>query len=188
VLVFALIAALALSRVPGSPLGMREWVLLSLGLTQIPIFFALLVVGWVFFLAWRGAESFQRLAPGAYNLCQVALIFLTLAAIGVFIGIASSGLLGNPEMYIAGNGSTASRLAWYAARTPAELPLPGYLAVSVWWYRLAMLLWALWLAAALVRWLRLGWRNSSKGGHFRKSPPKPKANTPPKLPGQEAEG
>ncbi len=184
VLAFALIAAIVLSRVPGSTLRMHEWILLSLGLTQIPVVFALLVVAWIFFLRWRGADGFQRLPVWAYNLCQVALIFLTLMAIGIFIGIASSGLLGDPEMYIAGNGSSASRLAWYSARTPSELPLPGYASVSVWWYRLAMLLWALWLAAALVRWLRLGWRNSSNGGHFKKSPPRPKAVGPPKLPGE----
>lgn len=182
VLVFALLAAVVLSRVPDSPLRLHEWTLLSLGLTQVPVVLALLVVAWLFFLRWRGADGFQKLPVWAYNLCQSGLIFLTLLSIGIFIGIASSGLLGDPEMYIVGNGSSDSRLAWYAARTTTELPQPGYASISVWWYRLAMLLWALWLAAALVRWLRLGWRNSSKGGHFKKSPPVPKAAQPPKLP------
>ncbi len=181
VLAFALLAAIVLSRVPESPLGLFAWMLLSLGLTQVPVALAMFVIAWVFFLRWRGADSFQRLPGWAYNLCQVGLIFLTLLSIGIFIGIASSGLLGDPEMYIIGNGSSDSRLAWYAARTTSELPQPGYVSISVWWYRLAMLLWALWLAAALVRWLRLGWKNSSKGGHFKKSPPKPKAQ-PPMLP------
>lgn len=182
VLVFAVLAALVLSRVPDSPLRLHEWTLLSLGLTQVPVVLALLVVAWIFFLGWRGADGFQKLPVWAYNLCQSGLIFLTLLSIGIFIGIASSGLLGDPEMYIVGNGSSESRLVWYAARTSTELPQPGYASISVWWYRLAMLLWALWLAAALVRWLRLGWRNSSNGGHFKKSPPVPKAAQPPKLP------
>lgn len=186
VLVFALLAAVVLSRVPGSPLKMHEWLLLSLGLTQVPVILALLVVGWLFFLRYRGAEGYQKLPVWAYNLSQCGLILLTLIALGIFIGIASSGLLGDPEMYIVGNGSSDSRLAWYAAGTPGELPRPGYASISVWWYRLAMLLWALWLAAALVRWLRLGWRNSSNGGHFKKSPPKPKATTPPQLPSGKA--
>ncbi len=182
VLVFAILAAVVLARVPNSPLRLHEWMLLSLGLTQVPVFLALLVVAWVFFLKWRGAEGFQKLPAWAYNLCQVILILLTLLAIGIFIGIASSGLLGDPEMYITGNGSSDSRLVWYAARTPGDLPQPGYASISVWWYRLAMLLWALWLAAALVRWLRLGWKNSSQGGHFRRSPEKAKPVVPPKLP------
>lgn len=182
VLVFAILAAIVLARIPNSPLRLHEWMLLSLGLTQVPVFLALLVVAWVFLLKWRGAEGFQKLPVWAYNLCQVILILLTLLAIGIFIGIASSGLLGDPEMYITGNGSSDSRLVWYEARTPGDLPQPGYASISVWWYRLAMLLWALWLAAALVRWLRLGWKNSSQGGHFRKSPEKPKPVVPPKLP------
>jgi hypothetical protein len=182
VLVFALLSAIVLSRVPNPPLRLHEWMLLSLGLTQVPVVLALLVVAWIFFLRWRGTDGFQKLPAWAYNLCQAGLIFLTLLSIGIFIGIASSGLLGDPEMYIVGNGSSDSRLAWYAARTTTELLQPGYASISVWWYRLAMLLWALWLAAALVRWLRLGWRNSSNGGHFKKSPPVPK-NLPPKLPG-----
>lgn len=185
VLAFALLAALVLSRVPDSPLRLHEWMLLSLGLTQVPVVLALLVVAWLFLLRWRGAEGYQQLPSWAYNLCQSGLIFLTLLSIGIFIGIASSGLLGDPEMYIVGNGSSDSRLVWYAARTPVDLPQPGYASISVWWYRLAMLLWALWLAAALVRWLRLGWKNSSKGGHFRKSPPRAKVALPPKLPGEE---
>ena len=185
VLAFALLAAVVLSRVPDSPLRLHEWMLLSLGLTQVPVVLALLVVAWLFLLRWRGAEGYQQLPSWAYNLCQSGLIFLTLLAIGIFIGIASSGLLGDPEMYIVGNGSSDSRLVWYAARTPVDLPQPGYASISVWWYRLAMLLWALWLAAALVRWLRLGWKNSSKGGHFKKSPPRTKIALPPKLPGEE---
>lgn len=185
VLVFALLAAVVLSRVPNSPLRLHEWMLLSLGLTQVPVILALLVVAWLFLLKWRGADGYQALPVWAYNLCQSGLIFLTLLSIGIFIGIASSGLLGDPEMYIVGNGSSDSRLVWYAARTPVELPQPGYASISVWWYRLAMLLWALWLAAALVRWLRLGWKNSSNGGHFKKSPPRAKIVLPPKLPGEE---
>ncbi|HRQ87392.1 MAG TPA: hypothetical protein PLA50_01250 [Bacteroidia bacterium] len=182
VLAFALLAAVVLSKVPGSPLRIHEWLLLSVGLTQVPVPLALIVVGWLFFLRWRGGEGYQRLPAWGYNLAHVILIFATLTAIGIFIGIAASGLLGDPEMYIAGNRSGESYLAWYQARTADELPRPGYFSISVWWYRLAMLLWALWLAAALVRWLRMGWRNASVGGHFRKSPPKPVM--PPKLPGE----
>jgi hypothetical protein len=185
VLIFALLAAVVLSRVPNSPLRLHEWMLLSLGLTQVPVILALFVVAWLFLLKWRGADGYQALPGWAYNLCQSGLIFLTLLSIGIFIGIASSGLLGDPEMYIVGNGSSDSRLIWYAARTSAELPMPGYASISVWWYRLAMLLWALWLAAALVRWLHLGWKNSSNGGHFKKSPPRAKVALPPKLPGEE---
>lgn len=182
VLVFSLLVALVLSRVPASPLRLREWLLLSLGLTQVPVFAALLFVAWLFFIRWRGSDRFQRWPTWAYNLSEVALILLSLVSIGIFIGIASVGLLGDPQMYIAGNHSSASRLAWYSPRSDGALPLAGYFSVSEWWYRIAMLLWALWLAAALVRWLRLGWHHSSRGGHFRKSEKKRRPTAPPDLP------
>ena len=188
VLVFAFITAIALSRVPRSPLRLYEWLLLSVGLIQVSVFLSLFVIAWLFLVRWRGTEGFQGLTNGFYNLCQSVLIFLTLMTLGIFIGIASAGLLGSPEMYIAGNGSSASYLNWYTARSPGELPQPGYWSVSIWWFRLAMLLWALWLAAALVKWLRLGWKNSEVGGHFRSKPPKVKTPVetttinPPELP------
>lgn len=176
ILAFALLVAAALSRVPRSPLSLYEWLLLSIGLIQVSVFLSLFVVAWLFLLRWRGSKGFQELERNVYNVCEGIFIFLTLWAIGTFFRIASGGLLGSPEMYIAGNGSSAFYLDWFTARSPGELPEPGYWSVSIWWFRLAMLLWALWLAAALVRWLRLGWKNSSIGGHFRPKPAKAKAN------------
>ena len=146
------------------------------------------MIAWLFFIRWRGTDGFQQLPRKAYNAGEMILIFLTLLALGIFFWIASAGLLGSPEMYIAGNGSSDSYLNWFTARSPGELPEPGYWSVSIWWFRLAMLLWALWLAAALVRWLRLGWKNSAIGGHFRPGPIKVKpvaeatSVSPPDLP------
>ncbi|MFO1466265.1 MAG: hypothetical protein U1F35_07490 [Steroidobacteraceae bacterium] len=48
------------------------------------------------------------------------------------------------------------------------VPAPWVLSVSLWWYKLAMLLWALWLAFALVRWLPAAWRALGAGGWWRK--------------------
>lgn len=183
ILAFSLIVATALSRVPRSPLKVYEWLLLSIGLTQVPVFLALFVVAWLFLIRWRGSEHYQQLPRFAYNLGEVGLIFLTLINLGIFIGIASAGLLGNPQMYVAGNDSRDTYLNWFTARSAAELPQPGYWAVSLWWYKLAMLLWALWLAGASVRWLRTGWQNSSKGGHFRPEPKKVVPETPPTATG-----
>jgi hypothetical protein len=38
----------------------------------------------------------------------------------------------------------------------------------MWWYKAAMLLWALWLAFALVRWLPIAWKALGSGGFWRK--------------------
>ena len=45
-----------------------------------------------------------------------------------------------------------------------------------------MLVWALWLAAALIRWLRLAWVRFSTGGCFRRDAKKKPAVPPPLAP------
>lgn len=179
VLVCSLIAAWALGRVPSSPLRPLEWMLLTIGLTQVPLFIALIVVGWLFFLSWRGRESFLRLPVLGFNLLQVLLIGLTAISLGIFIGVVAQGLLGDPEMFIAGNDSTRATLNWYQPRCENALPTPGCVSVSIWGFRILMLAWALWLAASLIRWLRWAWQQFSTGGCFRRTDKKPA--TPPPL-------
>jgi hypothetical protein len=179
ILLGSLITAWVLGRLAHSPLRSHEWMLLAIGLTQIPLYLALVVVGWLFFLAWRGRESFLRLRPWGHNLLQIFLIVLTLVVLGIFIAIVAEGLLGSPEMFIRGNDSSQSLLRWYEARCAGLLPQPRCFSVSIWWYRLLMLLWALWLAAALIRWLLWGWQQFSAGSCFRRNPTR---LAPPPLP------
>ena len=182
VLACSLIAAWMLGRLASSPLSTAEWMLLGIGLTQVPLPAAVLVVGWLFYLSWRGSDSFIRLPVWGFNLLQLALIALTAVALGVFVAVVAEGLLGNPEMFIAGNGSTRSSLRWYLARCDGSLPRPGCVSVSIWWFRLLMLAWALWLASSLLRWLRLAWVRFSTGGCFRAWPKKRTAVQPPPVP------
>ncbi|MEI8310362.1 MAG: hypothetical protein WCH98_06370 [Verrucomicrobiota bacterium] len=182
VLACSLVAAWMLGRLSSSPLGIGEWMLLGIGLTQVPLPAALLVVGWLFYLSWRGSESYIRLPAWGFNLLQLALIALTFIALGVFVAVVAEGLLGNPEMFIAGNGSSRSALRWYLARSGEVLPQPGCISISIWWFRLLMLVWALWLAASLLRWLRLAWVRFSTGGCFRGWSKKRPAVPPPISP------
>jgi hypothetical protein len=80
VLACSLLAAIVLTRTPGSPLKMAEWMLLALGLTQVPLPAALVVVGWLFFLSWRGSDRFRALPPWGFNLLQVALALVSAVA------------------------------------------------------------------------------------------------------------
>ena len=66
---------------------------------------------------------------------QVFLIVLTAAALIIFVAVVAQGLLGNPEMFIVGNGSSRTLLRWYQARSDVILPRPGCISVSIWWYR-----------------------------------------------------
>jgi hypothetical protein len=185
ILVGALLAAFVLGRLPASPLRSYEWMLLAIGLTQIPLPFALIVVAWLFVLAWRGGDSYPKLNHWLHHLLQLFLAFITLVALGIFIGVVAEGLLGNPEMFIRGNGSSSSTLNWFEAGSDGLLTQPAYLSISIWWYRLFMLLWALWLASSLIRWLTWGWRQFNAGGCIRRKPavnPTPPRDTPPALP------
>jgi hypothetical protein len=182
ILICSLLAAVALGRLARSPLRTVAWMLLVIGLTQVPLPAALAVVGWLFFLEWRGSESFQRLGRGTYNTLQVFLIILTASALGILLTAVGEGLLGSPEMFITGNASTSTALRWFQARSENLLPCPGLCSISIWWYRFFMLAWALWLSASLIHWLRRGWQAFSCGGCFRLKPkPTP---APPPLPKQ----
>ncbi len=176
IVVTALLFAVALASLRLSPLRRIEWVLLALGLTQVHVAAAMLVVGWLFLLAWRGKREPNQMGFFRFNLLQLGLVFLTVIVLGIFIVVVGEGLLGNPEMFIVGNGSSRTNLNWYQPRTGAELPDAYIVSVSVWFYRVLMLVWALWLATALLRWLQTGWNAFSNGGCWkrwgeRRSPP-----------------
>jgi hypothetical protein len=160
--------------------------LLMIGLTQVPLWAAFTVIGWFFLLQWRGHERFQTLHWLGYNASQVGLVALTSTALGILLFAVSAGLLGNPKMFILGNGSTSTLLRWFQARSEGtSLPMCSCVSVSIWWYRFAMLLWALWLAISVLGWLGSAWKSFASGGFFRqRTRPAPKATilVPPTIP------
>ncbi|HNC69399.1 MAG TPA: hypothetical protein PKZ77_02840, partial [Pseudomonadales bacterium] len=160
--------ALGLGRLKWTPLGTWHWMLLATGLTQTQVWVALLVVGWLLALGWRGRVAPDHLSRREFNALQLGLFVLTLVAITLLFGAVKQGLLGYPQMQIAGNGSSAWDLQWYQDRSAAALPRAWVLSVPLWVYRALMLGWALWLAFALLRWLRWGWENVSSGGLWKK--------------------
>jgi len=90
---------------------------------------------------------------------QIGIVLITITALSVLVVVVSRGLLGRPEMFVLGNGSYGNRLVWFDPAGPAALGMPWILTVSVWWYRVLMLLWGLWLARSVIRWLGKGWRS-----------------------------
>jgi hypothetical protein len=170
ILAIAILAALALGSIPHSPLKRWEWVLLAIGLTQVHLMAAMLVVSWLFLLAWRGRRTEFTVRRWAFNLLQLGIVLLTFAALTVLIVVVSQGLLGNPDMFIVGNGSSQTYLQWFQPRVGPQLPMTSVVSISVWFYRLLMLCWALWLASALLNWLSWGWKQFSHGEAWRKKP------------------
>jgi hypothetical protein len=166
--ILLLLAALAvgLERLRSTPLRAGHWLLLGVGLTQLPFAAGALVAGWLLALGWRG-EHGAAVRGRWFDALQLALALWTLAALAVLFVALQQGLLGLPAMQIAGNGSSAASLRWYQDRAPAGLPQPWVISLPLLAYRALMLAWALWLAAALVRWLRWGWAQFSRGELWR---------------------
>lgn len=182
-LVVLLLAAWLLARYAPTPLRFHHWLLLGLGFSAFAWSAYALVVVWLIALGVRARRAPpERLGTAGFNLLQIALAFFTVVALAVLISAVPKGLLGLPDMHVAGNGSTAWRLQWFADQTTDALPRGGVFSVSLWVYKIAMLLWALWLANALIGWLRWGFEAWTREGYWRKREPKPKDSLPPELP------
>jgi hypothetical protein len=143
--------------------------LLLLGLSQVPLEAAALVVAWLFMLGWRAQRT--DISEKYFNAMQVILGLLTLCSLSILIFAVEQGLLGgSPDMQVVGNQSSAYSLNWYQDRSPAELPEAIVISVPLMAYRLLMLLWSFWLASALLNWLKWGWNCFSTNGLWYKKP------------------
>lgn len=169
VLIVVALVAVALGRLAWTPLRTWHWLLLGIGLSQSDIIAALIVVGWLLALGtrdkWLRAES-----ATAYDFAQIILVLWTFLALSSLYDAVRHGLLGYPEMQIVGNASTATQLNWYQDRIESSYPQAWVYSVPLWAYRAAMLAWALWLALALLNWLKWGWQRLSEGGLWRPIP------------------
>ena len=148
------------------PLGASGWLVLGVGLSQVSVFALLLVAGW--FLALHLRRDLARETTRdklRFNLAQIGIVLLTLAVAVVLVGAVRNGLLGQPAMLIEGNGSSSYQLNWYQDRVAdAAYPQGRVLSTPLWVYRALMMAWALWLALALLSWLRWAWPLFSQGG------------------------
>jgi hypothetical protein len=177
-LVFCVLAV-CLGRARGAPLRSREWLVLGLGLSTFSWSALLLFAVWVFAMRWREGIAVEKYGVRKFNFLQILLVLLSFAAVLSLAAAIPFGLLANPDMHIAGAGQGAAELSWFNDQAPGVLPAPWVLALSLWWYKTAMLLWALWLAFALVRWLPMAWKALGAGGFWLKTP---RAATPPSPP------
>ena len=182
-LIVLLLLAFALSRSPWTPLRARHWILLGIGLAQTSVPAAAIVAGLFLVFGWRRVRP-PMASAWRYDLSQLALAMWTVAAITVLATCVGQGLLGHPDMMVAGNGSSSgsggSSLIWFADRVSGALPQPSVISVPLLVYRLAMLAWSLWLALAVIRWARWLWSCFSERGLWRPlSTPRPAAPPPP---------
>ena len=171
VLIVALVGAALLSRVPGWPLGILGGSLLALGLAPASLEGLALVLGWFLLLRQR-PQLAPHLGRGMHNALQLLIVLWTLLAVSVLLNALRVGLLGYPELLIAGNGSTARELHWYSDRVALETHSAWVISSPLWLYRVLMLAWALWLANALMQHVRWAWAQFSAGTLWRAKEPK----------------
>lgn len=158
------IVAPLLARVPYAPLTTPQWVLLGLGMTQVPLVCSAIVALWLAAIGWRHAAP--RTSWWQFDLVQMMLIGLTGAALICLYAAIHTGLLYPPDMQIQGNGSSGTMLRWFTDRTDGPLPRAGIISLPLWFWRVVMLAWALWLAARMVRWLPWLARAMAVGGFY----------------------
>lgn len=163
------LASFALGKSQMAPIKFYEWVLLGIGLFQfpeVPLVAVLIVVGWLLALSWRKNKATVK--DLWFNLRQILLWTWGFVAIILLFVSISQGLIGYPDMQIEGNGSTSALLRWFQDRSEALLPRPWLISLPLFVYRLSMLAWALWLAAAFIRWIKWAWTCMGEGGFWRK--------------------
>ncbi|MFZ2449661.1 MAG: hypothetical protein WAW36_03980 [Methylovulum miyakonense] len=165
VLAVIFIVSLGLGKISLTPLKHWQWFLLLIGLSQVPMAVAGIVILWLMLLGWRQSQTADY---RHFNLLQVLLALLTLSSLGVLFAAVAEGLLSTPDMRITGNGSSAFNLNWYQDRSLSTLPTATVISVSVLAYRVLMLAWSLWLAVSLLNWLKWGWGCFASNGLWKK--------------------
>jgi hypothetical protein len=114
-------------------------------------------------MAYRGIYSIPT--RWVKKLIQVGLCCYTIGFLGCLCGAVYYGLVSNPDMLVAGASSTdVLELSWYEDRIGGVFATPLVISLPVVAFRLLNLVWALWLASSLVRWLGWGWKQYAQGG------------------------
>jgi len=158
--------AMILGRVGLAPLTSRHWLLLGIGFSTFS--WAALGIVAVWLLACGAREKWQPdVNWWRFNLIQVGIGGLTIIALLFIVTTLPAGLLGTPDMQVAGNNSYGNVLGWFADRSMSNLPVATAITAPLWVYKALILAWALWLSFALLRWLPWVWQCFSSHGFWR---------------------
>jgi len=178
VIIIIMIAAFGLAKTGWTPLRLYHWFLLGIGISMSNLAAGLIVAGWLIALGFRKkAAAFEA---RKFDLMQVGIAVLTIAAVSSLVFAISQGLLGHPDMNIVGNGSSSGLLRWYQDVSENTLPQAWVFSIPMFTYRIAMLAWALWISFWLVGILKWGWQHFTTPNIWKSLPPKIKKKKRPK--------
>lgn len=151
------------------PIALTGWLLLGVGLSTVNSFGLIFIALFFILMALRiktaNQGGFDTWSDRQFNAMQVGLIGLSLLSLLMLVVAIPDGLLSTPQMQVTGNGSYAFSYNWYQDRiVDGEFPVATVVSVPLLVYRLVMLLWSLWLAMKLVKWVVWAWNGFNTGG------------------------
>ncbi len=162
-----IIFGLILSKIPGSPLKAREWVLLFAGLSIVSPPEIIMVCAFFFILEFKKNKNWDN--SKYFNLIQTAIILLLLLSAKTIYNAVSQGLLGIPDMQIKGSGSWAGSLIWYTDRSDSLLPRPFIIKSGLIVWKTIMFAWAIWIAYFIINKAQYFLTSFKNGGLWKKS-------------------
>ncbi len=160
-----LILAVQLGKRQLTPLSTTQWVLLSLGIATVNLYILALIAIWFITLNWR-MQLTQISSTRRFKWMQFALFCLSIFSLLTLLGAIPYSLLATPDMHIKGNGSSAYYLRWYQDMSAGDLAQAWVISLPLWIYKLVMLVWSIWLAVSLIRWLIWSWKALGHGGFW----------------------
>ncbi|GGY66580.1 hypothetical protein GCM10011613_08180 [Cellvibrio zantedeschiae] len=162
-LVVMAIVAYGLGRAQLTPLKPYEWILLSLGICTLNMGTFIWFAVWLLALSQRGKLS----AIGSkwkFRFLQLGLFALSLFVFFALVTTLPDGLLSSPDMHIVGHNTYGNNFYWYQDHSDLAFPTAWVISLPLWCYKVIILIWSLWFAASLLKWLRWAWQQLSYRG------------------------
>lgn len=162
-----LVVSFFLGKLEWLPIKNYEWLLLALGLSQGSSTMVMTVLAFVLILGLRSRVNLPKNSV-LFNIIQVAFVIWAISVIMILSSLLWDGFLHLPQMRLSGNGSSVHQLNWFMDRIENQLPHAWVFSLSIIWYRILTLLWALWLARFALRLLPFAWKTFAREGILRK--------------------
>lgn len=163
-LALALLLAWGVAKSGSTPLQRRDAVLLFVGMSAISLWVPVALTVALMLVGWRGRQ--YGLTGNWARLRVLSLVMLLTGTLLALLVAVPQGLMSSPDMALQQIHGDYDTLVWYQDVALAEWPQAWIFSLPLWVYQIAMLLWALWLASSLLRWLPWCWQQLSAGGFW----------------------
>ncbi|WP_372882340.1 hypothetical protein [Psychromonas sp.] len=156
------------------PIGTPGWLLLGLGFSTVNSYGVLLTALFFFVMAFRNQHvQSASMSRWKFNFLQLSILLLTVISVISLIVSIPVGLLSTPEMQVTGSGSYGHFFKYFQDKiTTGQLPTVTVYSLPIWFYRIVMLAWSLWVATRLIGWGKWWFESYSRHGAWIPKPQK----------------